>query len=164
MSDSLYETVAIWSDVVSAILFVAVLVWMWNKFLTPAILASQERKNAELAEAERRRDTAKDDAVLAQSQLASADGDVRSIGERAARDVAAVGEKIVSEARAEGERLIRNAGGELERSRSAARDRLREELVARALEIARSAAGKLDEKTNARLVGDVVDSLERSER
>lgn len=162
MSDGLYETIAIWSDVVSALLFLAVLVWMWNKFLVPAVVASRDRKNAELAEAEKRRDAAKEEAVLAQAQLASADGDVASITERARHDAAALNERLVAESRAEGERLVRNAGGELDRGRLAAREKLREELVAKALEIARTSAANLDEKTNARLVGEVVDSLERS--
>ncbi len=53
------------------------------------------------------------------------------------------------------------AQGELERARAAAREQLRTDLVERAMEIARNAAGRLDDGTNRRLVGETVDTAER---
>ena len=37
-----YEEIAKWSDIVSAILFLAVMVWLWTKYIAPAVLAAQE--------------------------------------------------------------------------------------------------------------------------
>ena len=73
-----YEAVALWSQVLSAILFIAVLVWMWVKFMQPAVLLAQQNANAAIAEAERHRDEAK-------AELASLRGEV----ENAQRDAIA---------------------------------------------------------------------------
>src|SRR5580704_11718982 len=48
MSDNFYAQLAIWSQIAGSIAFIAVLVWLWIKFLTPAVVASRDRKNAEL--------------------------------------------------------------------------------------------------------------------
>jgi hypothetical protein len=55
----LYVQIAVWSQVVSSIVFIAVLVYMWFRFLLPVFLAAQERSNAQIAEAERHRDEVK---------------------------------------------------------------------------------------------------------
>lgn len=160
MSDAFYESVAIWSQVVASILFIFVLVYLWARFLAPAVLASQARKNAELAEAERRRDEAHDRASIATSEIASAEADAEAILARAQGDASRLHDRIVSEARAEGERLARNAGGELERSRAVARDELRAELLERALVIARERAATIDPATNKRLVDETLETAD----
>jgi F-type H+-transporting ATPase subunit b len=161
MSDSFYESVAIWSQVVAAFLFIVALVVIWNRYIAPAVLASQARKNAELADSEKRRDAARAEVDTAQAAIVSADGDVRSIAERASADAARIHDKILADARAEGERVMRAAEGELDRARAAARDELRGDLLERAIQIARDAATRLDDGTNRRLVGDAVDAAER---
>jgi F0F1-type ATP synthase membrane subunit b/b' len=150
-----------WSQILGSLAFIAVVIWLWIRFLAPAVVASRDRKNAELADAERRRDETKEEIDVARRELASATSEAQAIRSRGERDAQALSERVLAEAKAEGERQVRNAGGELERSRSAAREALRAELIAKALEIARASAANIDENTNRRLIGDVVETLER---
>jgi len=161
VSDRTYEEIAVWSQVVASVLFIIALVVIWNRFIAPAVLASQARKNGELAELEKRRDEARAEVEVAQREIASADGDVRSIEQRASADAARLHDKLLADARSEGERLMHGAEGELERARAAARESLRTELLERAMQIAREHATRLDDGINRRLVGDAVDSAER---
>ena len=161
MTDSSYEALATGSQVVASALFIIALVVLWRKYLTPAVLASQARKNAELADAEARRDAARAETTVAQAEVLKADDDARVIRARAQTDATRTREKILAEATSEAERLARNADGELERGRSAARDRLRTDLLEKAMQIAREASAHLDEATNSRLVGEAVDTAER---
>jgi F0F1-type ATP synthase membrane subunit b/b' len=158
-----YESLAVWSQVVGAIVFLGVLVWLFVKFVTPAIRASQERANAELAESERCRDEAKADLERARAEVATADNDVLAIGQRAERDAVRERERLLSEAKAEGERVVRNAEGELARGRYAARAKLRSELVDKAVDIAREAAARLDETADQRVIGGVLQAIEKRE-
>jgi F-type H+-transporting ATPase subunit b len=161
LNANFYQSLAIWSQVLGSIAFVVVLVWLWVRFVNPAVVASQERKNAELAEAEKRRDDTKEEVEVAQREVLAADADVVAIRERAEGDAKRVHERILAEAQSEGQRVVRNAQGELERRRTAARERLRAELFERAIAIAREGAGRLDDSTNQRLVGEVVETIER---
>ena len=161
MNDAFYESLAIWSQIFGSIAFIIVLVWLFNRFVTPAVVASQERKNAELLEAERRRDVAKQDVTVAQGEREAADATAAGIRDRAKRDAEHEHARIVTEATGEGERVVRNAEGELGRARGAARDLLRGEILDRALQIAREAAVRVDDATNERLVTGVVAGIER---
>jgi F0F1-type ATP synthase membrane subunit b/b' len=161
MSDQFYQQVAIWSQVLGSVAFMVLLVYIWIRFVTPAVLKSRDAKNAELTEAERRRDAAKEEIDEARRELARATAEAQSIRNRGAGDAQALRERILADAKREGERQVRNAEGELERGRLAAREALRAELIAKALEIARESASRLSEDTNRRLVGDVVETLER---
>ncbi len=160
MSDGFYEQLASGSQIVASILFLIVLVYLWRRFLTPAVTASQARKNAELLEAEERRNAAKAEIGVAEAEAAAGANDVRAITERGRTDAAAMRERIIREGHAESERLLRNAEGELERGRNAARERLREDLLAKAIAIARRAALDVDDATNRRLVGEAVDTVD----
>ncbi len=161
MSDAFYEGLATWSQVVASLLFLVVMVILWRKYIAPAVIASQERKNAELADSEARRDAARAETEVGQREIATAEDDARGIRARAEADATATRSRILTEAHAEGERLVRNAEGELDRGRAAARDRLRTDLLEKAMQIARDASAHLDETTNRRLVGDAVDTAER---
>ncbi|MBV8363034.1 MAG: hypothetical protein JO193_00555, partial [Candidatus Eremiobacteraeota bacterium] len=48
-----YEAIATWSQVVSSVLFIGVLVWLFRRFLIPLVMAAQKAKNDEIALAER---------------------------------------------------------------------------------------------------------------
>ena len=161
MTDAFYEQLSTGSQVVASILFIVALVILWRKYLTPAVLASQARKNAEIADAEARRDAARAETTVAQAEVAKADDDARAIRARAQTDATRTREKILADAKAEAERLAHNADGELERGRTAARDRLRTDLLEKAMQIAREASAHLDEATNRRLIGEAVDAAER---
>jgi F0F1-type ATP synthase membrane subunit b/b' len=161
VSDSFYEAVAVWSQVVASILFLFVLVYLWQRFIAPAVLSAQASRNAELAEAEARRDAVRAEAEAAAQEVASAEADAVAIAARAESDATRLHERLIAEARAEGERLMRNAGGELERSRAAASAELRGDLIVRAMEIARSAAASLDAATERKLVDEALDTADR---
>lgn len=157
-----YQAISIWSQVISAILFAVVLVWMFRKFLTPAIALAQQTRNDEILAAEERRDRAQAAAASMQRLIEDAEKDAVSIRERAKADALRERQQALTEAQLAGERAARNAQSELQRSRLSARAALREELVAKALEIARSqASARVDGSLNARLVGTLVETLER---
>jgi F-type H+-transporting ATPase subunit b len=161
MSDSFYEGLAVWSQVVASLLFIAALVYGWMRFLSPAVLKAQEAKNADLLEAEKRRDAAKERVEAAQREVERASEDARAIVARSNRDASELRARIVAAAHAEGQRQVKAAEGELDRSRAAARDALRADLLARAMKIARDAASTLDDDTNRRLITEAVEGAER---
>ncbi|MDQ6931892.1 MAG: ATP synthase F0 subunit B [Candidatus Eremiobacteraeota bacterium] len=157
-----YEAISTWSQVTSAVLFAVVLVWMFRKFLTPAIVAAQQARNNEIAVAEERRDRAHSALASMQHVIADAQKDADLIRERAKADALREREEALAQAREAGARSISNARGELQRSRVTAREVLRGDLVEKALEIARSqASNTVDSSLNARLVSRLVDTLER---
>lgn len=160
-----YEAVALWSQVISAVLFIAVLVWMWVKFIQPAVLQAQQNANAGIAEAERHRDQAKAELESLRGEIDSAQRDAAAIKQRVEAQAKAECEAMLADARRAGERGIQNAQGELERSRVAARVRLREELLERAFDLARTQAQqRVDERVNAELVGSFLSHLEHGGR
>ena len=160
-----YEKVAEWSQVAASVLFVAAMAWIWVKFIMPAVLKAQQNQNAQLAEAEHRRDEAKAALDALQGEMESAKRDAQAMNDRVAGLAAAERESALRESREAGERAVRNAQGELERCRASARDQLRDELLNKALDAARvKAAEHVDSSVNARLVSSFVSSLEHGGR
>jgi F0F1-type ATP synthase membrane subunit b/b' len=159
--DAFYVEAALWSQVVSAVLFMVVLVWLWFKYLQPAILAAQERNNQQIAQAERHRDEAKATLEMLRDEIGGAQRDAELIRTRAEAQAKREYDATVAEARDAGERAAHGAQAEFARALASARDRLRVELLDKALARAREdAAQRVDEKTNARLVDRFVASLE----
>lgn len=163
MSDRFYEAWAVGSQVVAAVLFAVAMVVIWNRYIAPAVVHARARKNDQIAEMEHRRDEAKAKVDVATAEHATAQHDVREIGVRADRDAAGLAERIVADAEAEGRRQMRAAEGELERSRYAAREALRAEIVAKAVAIARESAARLDDATNRGLVSGVIDDVTKKD-
>ena len=161
MNQAVYVALAEWSQVAASLLFIGLLVFIWMRFISPGIVCSQERKNAELADVERRRDEARADIGNARHEVTATDGEIRAITARGETDARHVHDRMLATATAEGRRLVSNAEGELERGRYAARERLREDLVAKALDIARGAATYINEGTNRRLIDEAVDAVDR---
>lgn len=157
-----YEAISLWSQVVAAVLFAALVVMGFIKYITPAIEKATAAKNQEIRESERRRDEALKDVELARAALVQAAEDGRKIGDRIRHDARMEAQDIVVEANADAERLIRNARGELARCRVAARDRLRIELIEKALTQAQTmAAQRIDQNADAKLVERFIGELER---
>ncbi|MDQ2872883.1 MAG: ATP synthase F0 subunit B [Candidatus Eremiobacteraeota bacterium] len=155
-----YERIALFSQVVSAILFIAAMVFIWVKYLQPAVLAAQESHNRQIAEAERHRNDAKAALDALQGEIGSAQADAEAIKQRALAQAEREHDAAVAEAKTAGERAVRNAGGELDRRRAAARMQLRTELLDKALDVAREqAAQRVDGPINARLVHAFADQL-----
>jgi len=159
-----YESLALWSEVLGAVAFFVVLIFGFIKYLTPAVAAVEASRNAELRDAEARRDSAKAEVEKARAELEVAEKDAIAIRARGTDDAEREGKKIIADATSGGEHLVHTAEGELDRARIAGRDALRAEIVARALEIAREQAPKrIDERIQTGLISGVVDRLE-SER
>lgn len=165
LADINYTAVAEWSQVASSVLFLAVMIWIWMKFIQPAIIVAQQNQNAKLAEAERHRDGAKATLDSLQGELGNAQRDAEAIKQRVAAQAAVEREAVLREAREAGERAVRNAQGELGRSRAAAREKLRDELLDRALVMARTQAEqRVDQRVNHDLVMSFLGSLEHGGR
>jgi F-type H+-transporting ATPase subunit b len=163
VTNQTYVTIAIWSQVASAIVFIAALIYLWIRFIQPVVLAAQERSNQQIGEAERHRDDAKAALTALREEIEGAQRDALLIRERAARQAERERQAIVAEAEEAGERIVRNARGEPDRARAAARERLRSELMTRALATARAEASRrIDASTTARLVNAFLSSLERT--
>jgi len=157
-----FESVALWSQVLGAIVFLIALILLFRKYLVPAVEANEKARNAEIAQAEARRERVRAEAAAARGEVESAQRDAAEIRARVNVIVNREREHLLAEAKADGERMVRNAEGELERARMAARDRLRIELIEKALLQARAqAASRVDERTNARLVNETVADLSR---
>lgn len=156
-----YEVISIWSQGLSALLFLALLIFVWMKYIQPAVLSAQENANAQIAQAERHRDEAKALRDALTGDIESARNDAQAIKARVRVQASAECEAIVADARRSGERAIQNAQGELDRSRAAARIQLREELLDRALTLARAQAEqRVDTTVNNRLVTAFLSKLE----
>jgi F0F1-type ATP synthase membrane subunit b/b' len=150
------------SQIVGAVVFLIALVLIWNRFIAPGVKSYQESKNAELAEAEARRERMRADVAVARAEVEHADADARTIRERIESAAAHERAKTLEEAQAEADRVIRNAAGELERARLAARVRLRIEFIEKALAKARDRApARVSDAVNAALVQATIDDLTR---
>ena len=157
-----YVEIAKWSQIISALFFYAVIVWMWFKFGAPALKTAQAEKNKQIAEAERHRDEAKAALETLRHEIDGAKRDAGLIRARADEQARGEASKIVEEARESGERALRNAAAELDRARAAAREGLRTEFVDKALALARAKAEqRVDGSINAQLVDRFATSLER---
>jgi F-type H+-transporting ATPase subunit b len=131
-----------------------------TKWITPAIGSAQKASNERIAQAERHRDEMKAALELLRHEIDGAKRDARTIVERAKERAQHERDAIVAEAREAGGRMLQNAEGELGRARNAARERMREDLAAKALEIARqSAAQRIDANANSLLMKEFLGSL-----
>jgi F-type H+-transporting ATPase subunit b len=159
---ALFEQIALWSQVAGAVIFFALLIWLFVKYLMPAIAVQQKARNAELADAEARRDRAQADIAAARAEVESADRDAIAIKQRSIDEVRREREKLLAETTDQGERAVRNAQGELDRARAAAMATLRADMIERALQLARKEAdARMNQSVNAGLVANLVDDLER---
>jgi F0F1-type ATP synthase membrane subunit b/b' len=156
------ETLAQVSQIAGAVVFVIVAIVIWNKYIAPGVKAYQASKNAELAEAESRREHMRADVGAARSEVETADASARTIRERVAAAAARDRAKTIEDAKHEADRIVHNAEGELGRARLAARDRLRVEFIEKALAKARAEApARIDDAMNAQLVETTVTDLVR---
>ena len=157
-----YQAIAEWSQVASSLLFMGVLVWLWIRYIQPAVLAAQAAQNARIAEAERHRDQTKAALEGLQHEIEAARRDALAMKERVTTQMSGERETLLREAREAGERALRDAQAELSRARAAARGQLRDELIEKALAGARDiAVRRVDAGANRKLVGSFVGSLTR---
>ena len=157
-----YDQIAMWSQIASAIVFLAAFVGVWVKFISPAVLSAQEASNKQIADAVRHRDDAQAALTALHHEVAGAAHDADLIRKRAVDQAQREKDKDIADARDAGERALKNAQGELERARANAREAFRVELLEKALRQAQAeAATRVDEPMNAKLVDRFVSNLER---
>lgn len=160
-----YLQIAVWSQIVSSIVFLAVLIFMWYRWFLPVVLAAQERSNRQIADAERHRDQVKGALETLRAEIETARHDAQLIAARAASRAEHDRELVLKEAAEAGERALADASRELERARTAARYRLRDEMLARALELARDdAKSRIDPELDAAFIERFAASLEHAAR
>jgi F0F1-type ATP synthase membrane subunit b/b' len=160
--DAFFETVALWSQILGAIVFLVVLILLFRKYLVPAVVANERARNAEIVDAEKRLARMRAGAAKARVEVETADRDAAEILARVERVAERDRAHVLAEANAEGHRLLSNAEGELARARLVARDRLRVEFIEKALARARAEAPvRVDAALNGALVNRTVDDLAR---
>ena len=162
MSDArLYFHIAVWSQIISSVFFIGVLVFIWYRWLLPVFLAAQERSNRQIAEAERHRDEVKGALEALRAEIESAHRDAELIEQRASEHADHESRLLLKEATEAGERALADGEHELDRARAAARQLLRDELVERALQLARGdAARRMGPALDARVIDRFTRSLE----
>ena len=161
----LYLQIAVWSQIVSSIVFIGALVYMWFRFLLPVFMAAQERNNRQIAEAERHRDEVKVALETLHREIETAHHDAALIEERVGARAAHERQAMLDEAAEAGERALADARRELERALALGRLKLRDELVERALRVAREeAAGRVTPALDARFVDQLAGSLQETVR
>lgn len=161
----LYIHLALWSQIISSIVFIGVLVYMWFRWIMPVVLAAQERSNRQIADAERHRDEVKGALETLRSEIETARHDAELIAQRAASRAEHERELVLKEATEAGERALADASRELERARTAARYRLRDEMLARALDLARDEArARVGPELDAAFIERFAGSLEHAAR
>ncbi len=155
-----YETIAQYSEIIGGFAFLIVAIWLFRKFVLPAVRQGEISRNFDLVNTEQRREELRDEVAEARGEVEAADRDAQAILARAETDARHEHDTIVADARREGLRLVHNARGELERGRIAGRDKLRIEFIEQALNRARAlAAEQLSDAGNAKLVNKTVDDL-----
>ena len=148
-----YEAIAQYSEIIGGFAFIIVTVLLFRKFVLPAVHAGEISRNADLVNAEGRREALRSQVVAARGEVEAASRDAIAIHTRAETDARHEHEQILADARREGLRLLQNANGELERGRIAGRDKLRIEFIEKALNRARElAAQELSDDGDAKLV------------
>jgi F0F1-type ATP synthase membrane subunit b/b' len=155
-----FETIAQYSEIIGGFAFLIVAIWLFRKFVLPAVRAGEISRNSDLVNTEHRREELRDEVADARGEVEAADRDAQAILARAETDARHEHETIIADARREGLRLIHNARGELERGRIAGRDKLRIEFIEQALNRARAlAAAELSPADDTKLVAKTVDDL-----
>ncbi len=132
-----YQLLALYSQVVSSILFAALCIYGFQHFISPAIIASQKARNDEIKLAEQRRDEIVSEAQALKMQLEGLSKALEETRARSEVEARRERERIIAEARAGGERLVRHADGELERARNAGQANFQARLIHAALDKAR---------------------------
>ena len=157
-----YDQLAVWSQVVSAMLFLIALVAIWIKWIAPAVLAAQEASNQQIALAEKHRDEAKATLELLHHEIEGAQRDADLIRERAKHQADLETQASLAQAQEAGERTLRSAAGELDRARAQAREQLRGELIEKALAAAQTqASAQMTAATNGGLIDRLIAGLEQ---
>ena len=151
------------AKVIDFVIFVVVLVWLWNRLGLPMLEALQEAQNKTVADAAAYREQSARAVEQAKHDLEKAKLDsVRMVDIGTAQAARLVADERAA-AEEHGKRIIAHASGELERERYRVRRELFEETVDKAhAEASKLVARELSPASQQGLIGQLVSSLERS--
>lgn len=151
------------AKVVDFVIFVVALIWIWNRYGSPMLVAQQEAQNKVVEDAAAYREQS--EKVLVEAQLALESAKVDSV--RMVELGQAHAARLVADERAaaeeHGKRTIAHAHGELDRERYRVRRELLEETVNKAHAEARVLVEReLSPAQQQGLIGQLVAGLERT--
>lgn len=151
------------AKVIDFIVFVGAIVWVFNKYGTPALIAHQEAQNKLVADAKKHRDRAEAAVATAQHAIEQAKLDAVRMVDVGRAQAAKLIEDEREQAREHAQRILAHAAGELERERYRVRRELLEETVeqahAQAQDLAKREIGPAQQHT---LVERLLRHLERA--
>ena len=151
------------AKVIDFVIFVVALIWLWNRYGSPMLVAQQEAQNKMVEDAAAYREQS--EKALAEAQRALEVAKVDAV--RMVEIGTAHATRLVTEERSAaeelGKRILAHANGELERERYRVRRELLEETVDKAHEEARElVARELSPAKQHDLIGQLVAGLERT--
>jgi F-type H+-transporting ATPase subunit b len=151
------------AKVIDFVIFVVALVWIWNRYGSPMLVAQQEAQNKVVEDAATYRDQSAKVLEEAQRALESAKVDsVRMVELGQAHAARLITEERMA-AEEHGRRTVAHAKGELERERYRVRRELLEETVNKAHAEARGLVEReLSPAQQQGLIGQLVAGLERT--
>ena len=157
-----YEPVFI-AKVIDFIVFVAAIVWVFNKYGKSALIAHQEAQNKLVADAQAHRAQCEAAIAAAQRAVEEAKTDAVSMVSVGTAQAAKLIEDARSEAVEHAKRIAAHASGELDRERYRVRRQLLEETVEQAhLKARELAKGEIDAAKQQVLVDRLMSDLERA--
>jgi F0F1-type ATP synthase membrane subunit b/b' len=145
------------------IIFLALIIWLFNRYVKPALVAHQEAQNRIVADAIAYRDRGNTDVDTARAAIEQAKLDAATMVQVGEAQAARLIEAEVAAAKEHALRIVTHSSGELERERYRVRRELLEETVetahTKAQELAKSEIDAYKQRT---LVEQLIDHLERS--
>jgi F-type H+-transporting ATPase subunit b len=151
------------AKVIDFVIFVAAIVWLYQRYLKAALIAHQEAENRKVAEATAQREAAEQSVAKARQAIEKAKADSQRMLEVGRAQALRLVEEELAAARQHAQRVLAHAAGELDRERYRVRRELLELTVqsahAEALELARR---ELDPAKQQILVEQLMSTLERA--
>jgi F-type H+-transporting ATPase subunit b len=151
------------AKVVDFVIFVVVLVFVWNRFGAPMLVAQQEAQNKSVEDAAAYREQSEQSLADAQKALEKAKVDaVRMVDIGTAQAARLIAEERAA-AEDHGQRILAHAAGELDRERYRVRRELLEETVDKAHAEAKDLVKReLSAEKQHELIGQLVAVMERT--
>ncbi|MDQ6781152.1 MAG: hypothetical protein M3Z37_08410 [Candidatus Eremiobacteraeota bacterium] len=157
MTDSVFL-----AKLIDFVIFLAVIIWLYNRFGKTALIAHQEAQNKAVADALSRREAAEASVGAAQAAIDQAKRDAQRMVEVASAQAARLIQEERAAAKAHAERILAHAAGDLERERYRVRREMLEQTVESAHAQARELAQReLDPAKQAALVDRALGALEK---
>lgn len=144
-------------------IFIAIVLWAWNKFVAPAFQARGESIRKELDAARKMKTEADQRVAEIEAKLANLSGEVEEFRAEAQRLIEAEGQKILKETADQTSRMQQRTEHEIETLTKGAVAAVRAEAAQQAVELARQRIAQgLPPETHRALVAGFLKDLEQS--